>query len=149
ICNVDNENVLKFIQRKKLAGFLSGANISVGIDDEFMRQVLLGKEQIAEHGVANLELRDKIHIWDTLIESAWSSAEPGIVYLERYNKESNSWYFHEIVATNPCGEQGLPPFGVCNLGHFVLPAYYSKERNDIDWEKLEFAIRTAVRLQDN
>src|SRR5690606_10956484 len=86
---------------------------------------------------------------ETIIQSAWASAEPGIVWMERYNKESNSWYFHEIVATNPCGEQGLPPFGVCNLGHFVLSRFFDKNAKDVNWKDLERAIRIAVRLQDN
>jgi ribonucleoside-diphosphate reductase alpha chain len=96
----------------------------------------------------------------------------GIVWMERYNKESNSWYFSPIVATNPCGEQGLPEWGVCNLGHLVLPRFYSEsgaifdrvsDKSDIlfypqwhdlaqysvNWDDLARAVRAGVRLQDN
>ena len=98
ICNVDNPNIYKFMERKKKMGYLSGANISVGIDDSFMDLVLRGR-----NGETSEEIEKALKIWNVLIESAWASAEPGVVWLERYNKESNSYYFHSIVATNPCG----------------------------------------------
>ena len=98
ICNVDNPNIYKFMERKKQMGYLSGANISVGIDDDFMSLILRGRD-----GETSEEIEKALKIWNVLIESAWASAEPGIVWLERYNKESNSYYFHDIVATNPCG----------------------------------------------
>lgn len=144
ICNDDNENVYKFMQRKKTAGYLSGANISVGVSDKFMDKVVRGRK-----GEGNKKIKEALKLWDILIESAWSSAEPGIVWLERYNKESNSWYFHEIIATNPCGEQGLGKFSVCNLGHFVLSTFYDKNKNNVNWNDLSRAVKDAVRLQDN
>lgn len=99
--NIDNENIEKFIQRKKTAGFLEGANISVGMNDAFMENVIRYKEGATSDNPS----RDKKdnEIWDMLIESAWESAEPGILWLERYNKESNSNYYNTIEATNPCG----------------------------------------------
>jgi ribonucleoside-diphosphate reductase alpha chain len=144
ICNDDNKQIFKFMQRKREAGFLSGANISVGISDVFMDKVLRARD-----GVKSKEVLEAKKLWDMLVLAAWESAEPGIVWLERYNKESNSWYFHEVVATNPCGEQGLPPFGVCNLGHFVLSRFYDEATGDVNWDDLARAIYIAVRLQDN
>lgn len=144
ICNDDNENIDKFVERKKTAGLLSGANISVGISEGFMKRV-----KSAQQGSLANEDQKALSLWNKLIQSAWQSAEPGIVWLERYNLESNSHYFHEIVATNPCGEQGLPEFGVCNLGHFVLSRFYDAHRNDVNWAELERAVNVAVRLQDN
>lgn len=94
--NVDNKNIFKFIQRKKTAGFLEGANISVGMTDSFMEKVIKDKELKA--------VSNETELWDMLIESAWDSAEPGIIWMERYNKESNSNYYNEIEATNPCGK---------------------------------------------
>jgi ribonucleoside-diphosphate reductase alpha chain len=84
-------------------GYLSGANISVGISDTFMERVKRAKSELKKMVIPNEEDQKALNLWNVLIESAWSSAEPGIVWMERYNKESNSWYFHEIVATNPCG----------------------------------------------
>jgi ribonucleoside-diphosphate reductase alpha chain len=149
ICADDNPNVYKFMERKKTAGYLSGANISVGISDTFMQSVKRAKQSLKDMIMPNSDDQKALNLWNVLIESAWTSAEPGIVWMERYNKESNSWYFHEIVATNPCGEQGLPEFGVCNLGHFVLSRFFDKENNDVAWDDLARAVRVAVRLQDN
>lgn len=96
VCNDNNPNIMKFIERKKTFGYLSGANISVGISDTFMEKVKAAK-------LTNDTYSKELKLWKLLIESAWASAEPGIIFLERYNKESNSYYFHDIEATNPCG----------------------------------------------
>ncbi|PPA87673.1 adenosylcobalamin-dependent ribonucleoside-diphosphate reductase [Brevibacillus laterosporus] len=145
----DNSSIYKFIERKKVSGYLAGANISVAIDDDFMLKVKDAKKAIEKNFKPYKECEEALNLWNLIIKSAWESAEPGVVWLERYNKESNTWYFHEIICTNPCGEQGLPEWGVCNLGHFVLPRFYNKQANDINWEELKRAIRAAVRLQDN
>lgn len=104
ICQDDNSNIYKFMERKKQMGYLSGANISVGISDTFMERVKRAKKELKKMVIPNEDDQKALNLWNVLIESAWSSAEPGIVWMERYNKESNSWYFSEIVATNPCGD---------------------------------------------
>lgn len=81
--------IRKFITRKQISGKLSGANISVAINDKFMEDLFFGDEECEE-------------IWNMIVESAHKSAEPGVVFLERANKESNSWYFNPLAATNPC-----------------------------------------------
>lgn len=101
VCNDDCPTVKKFIQRKKESGYLSGANISVGMSDTKMELIKKVKQKIGSP--ISKEEHDALVLWDLIISSAWSSAEPGIIFLERYNKESNSWYFHPIEATNPCG----------------------------------------------
>ncbi|MGZ6507371.1 MAG: TSCPD domain-containing protein, partial [Tumebacillaceae bacterium] len=69
------------------------------------------------------ETMDAEDLWDDMMQSAWKSAEPGVVFLGRYNAMSNSNYFNPIIATNPCGEQGLPAYGICNLGAVVLSRF--------------------------
>src|SRR5690606_29204843 len=86
-------------------------------------------------------------IWDTIIKSAWMSAEPGVVFIERMNAYSNSWYFNKLIATNPCAEQSLPAWGVCNLGHINL-SRFAKD-GDVDWISLRRAIHLGVRFLDN
>ena len=95
-------------------------------------------------------------LWHTIIESAWASAEPGIWRGDYSNRMSNSWYFHTLIATNPCGEQGLPPWGVCNLGHLNLPRFLEVVGQDdegplyeVQWEALAKATHLAVRFLDN
>ena len=89
INSAENENAEFFIKRKKELGYLSGANISVDLSDGFMKKVKEGSKK-------------ELELWNLIIEYAWKSAEPGVVFLERYNKESNSWYYNPIVSTNPC-----------------------------------------------
>lgn len=88
-------------------------------------------------------------VWRTIIESAWKSAEPGVVFMEYYNQMSNSWYFNPIICTNPCGEQGLPGWGVCNLSAVNLSKFYDEKNHDVDWEDLATTTRYSVRFLDN
>lgn len=88
-------------------------------------------------------------VWHTIIESAWKSAEPGVVFMEYYNQMSNSWYFNPIICTNPCGEQGLPAWGVCNLSAVNLSRFYDEEKHDVAWEELGKVVRYSTRFLDN
>ncbi len=171
ILNVWHPDVMEFINSKRKMGRITNANISVGITDDFMAAVKadadwdlvfpdtgapdyddtwdgnLAKWQAAGKPVIVHKTMKAREIWDTIIESAWASAEPGVFFVERYNKMSNSWYFAPILCTNPCGEQGLPAWGVCNLGALNLAKFV--EDGQVAWDKLGRAVRTAVRFLDN
>jgi ribonucleoside-diphosphate reductase alpha chain len=144
ILNDRHADIRKFIRCKQVDGVITGANISVGISEEFMaakaagREWTLGYPELAEaddfrgdffaweaqgRTLRTTETLTAEQLWSELVESAWKSAEPGVVFLGRYNRMSNSHYFNPIVATNPCGEQGLPAFGICNLGAVVLSRF--------------------------
>ena len=86
-------------------------------------------------------------IWGKICEAAWRSAEPGLVFMERYQKRSNTWYFEQIRCVNPCGEQGLPEWGVCNLGAINLSAFV--EDGAMDYELLAKTSMVAIRFLDN
>ena len=86
-------------------------------------------------------------IWAKICEAAWRSAEPGLVFMERYQKRSNTWYFEKIRCVNPCGEQGLPAWGVCNLGAINLSAFV--EDGVMDYELLAKTSRVAIRFLDD
>jgi len=86
-------------------------------------------------------------LWDLIIESNWLSGEPGVVFLDRYNRLSNTWYFQKVISVNPCGEQGLPAYGVCNLGSLGLPSFLRQGK--LDWDLLGETVRVAVRFLDN
>lgn len=88
-------------------------------------------------------------IWHTIIESAWKSAEPGVVFMEYYNQMSNSWYFNPIICTNPCAEQGLPAWGVCNLSAINLSKFYDETNHDVAWDELAETTRISARFLDN
>ncbi len=171
IMNVWHPDVLEFINSKRNMGRITNANISVGITDDFMEAVkadadwelifpdttIPNYDELWDGNMAAWQekgLPVVVHktarardIWETIIESAWASAEPGVFFVERYNKMSNSWYFAPILCTNPCGEQGLPAWGVCNLGALNLAKFVKDE--EVDWDNLGRAVRYAVRFLDN
>lgn len=166
-------DLLEFISVKEKMGEVTNANLSVCISDAFMDAVkrdldwelvfpdtkdpeydelwtgdLDAWRGLGKNVVTYKKLRAK-DIWHQIIESAWKSAEPGVVFIERYNKMSNSWYYNPIIATNPCGEQGLPGWGVCNLSAVNLAKFYDAERHDVAWDELGKVTRWSVRFLDN
>ncbi len=177
-------DVLEFIEAKTKMGKIENANISVMVSDGFMEAVKQDDiwnleypdyEQPQVREIYDLEwdgdlqkwknkgYQTKIYktlkardLWDKITRSAWTSAEPGVVFMERYNKMSNSHYFNPVICTNPCGEQGLPAWGVCNLGHLYLASFIRKAGEDeegplyeMDWERLAQSSRRLARFLDN
>ncbi len=173
ILNVWHPDILEFINAKKEAGKITNANISVGITDDFMEAVKADKSwDLVFPDPSDLlyetkwdgnikrwkELGGKIikhktvkatDIWDNIISSAWGSAEPGMYFIDRANKFSNSYYYADLPCTNPCGEQPLPAWGVCNLGHVNLSKHVNLQTKEVLWDKLKTTIKHAVRFQDN
>jgi len=173
ILNCWHPDVAEFISSKREMGKITNANISVGITDKFMEAVHanadwdlvfpdpsdpdyeqvwdgnLDKWQAAGRHVLVHKTVKARAIWDSIIDSAWASAEPGVFFIERANKMSNSWYYDAgyLGCTNPCGEQPLPGFGVCNLGAINLSKFVSD--GDVAWEDLGKAVRYSVRFLDN
>ncbi|WP_223829791.1 adenosylcobalamin-dependent ribonucleoside-diphosphate reductase [Paenibacillus arenilitoris] len=166
-------DVLDFITVKQTMGQVTNANLSVCVSNAFMRAVKEDLEwdlvfpDTKEEGYDELwtgdleqwrRLGKKVNhyktvrardIWHLIIESAWKSAEPGVVFMDYYNQMSNSWYFNPIISTNPCGEQGLPGWGVCNLSAVNLSKFYDEEKHDVAWEELAKVTRWSVRFLDN
>src|SRR3989344_2044352 len=173
ILNVWHPDVLDFINSKKEAGKITNSNISVGITDDFMAAVkndqpwdlvfpdtsdplyhdrwdgnLKRFQEIGGRVIKHKTVRAK-DIWDNIIASAHASAEPGMYFIDRANYYSNSHYFADLPCTNPCGEQPLPAWGVCNLGHINLAKHVEATTRDVDWNKLKRTVQDAVRFQDN
>ena len=171
ILNVWHPDVLEFIEAKRVMGRITNANISVAISDDFMAAVKadadwelvfpdtsypdydltwngdLNAWRAAGKPVIVYKTVKARQVWDTIVESAWASAEPGIFFVDRYNQMSNSWYYAPILCTNPCGEQGLPAWGVCNLGALHLGKFV--RNGQVLWDELGTAVRYAVRFLDN
>jgi len=171
ILNDWHPDLLEFISSKKEANKITNANISVGISDAFMAAV----EQDADWDLVFPDTADPeyntlwdgnlaqwraagkavvVHktvkaraVWNTITESAWASAEPGCFFVDRYNAMSNSAYYAPIFCTNPCGEQGLPAWGVCNLGAIHLAKFVHD--GEVQWQELGQAVRYGVRFLDN
>src|SRR5947209_841210 len=141
-------DVEEFITVKQDLSRINHANLSVCVSDAFM-------EAVAEDADWHLKWQGEVKktlkardLWDMICQAAWTSAEPGMVFMDRYNKESNTWYYENIRCVNPCGEQGLPPWGVCNLGALNLAAFVNDE-GQMDWERLAEMSKVAMRFLDN
>ncbi|KKC46089.1 ribonucleoside-diphosphate reductase [Paenibacillus sp. D9] len=166
-------DLLDFITVKQKMGEVTNANLSVCVSNGFMQAVKEDAEwklvfpdtrhpdydghwngdlfAWKERGgtVAPYRTVRARDVWQTIMESAWRSAEPGVVFMEYYNRMSNSWYFNPIICTNPCGEQGLPGWGVCNLSAINLSKFYDEEKHDVDWGDLGRVVQWSVRFLDN
>ncbi|MFK4168723.1 adenosylcobalamin-dependent ribonucleoside-diphosphate reductase [Paenibacillus lautus] len=166
-------DVEDFITVKQTMGQVTNANLSVCVSNAFMKAVKedldwelvfpdttdpdydelwdgdLDKWKKAGRSIIPYKTVKAREVWHTIIESAWKSAEPGVVFMEYYNQMSNSWYFNPIICTNPCGEQGLPGWGVCNLSAMNLSKFYDEANHDVAWGELATTTRYSVRFLDN
>lgn len=152
VLRVDHPDIEEFIEAKSNATNLTQFNISVGVTDKFMRAVEDGTE-------FDLTFNDRVYkrvdarlLWDKMMRSTWDWAEPGILFIDRINEMNNLWYCETIAATNPCGEQPLPPYGACLLGSFNLVKYLVKQPDgsyQFDTDALRRDIPHVVAAQDN
>lgn len=152
VLRVDHPDIRHFIRAKRQEGRLTNFNISVGITDEFMQAVLQDKEFDLKFGGRIYQTIRARNLWDEIMRSTWDFAEPGVLFLDTINRKNNLWYCETISATNPCGEQPLPPFGACLLGSFNLTKYITyvhSEGYTFNWDKFKADIPTVVRSMDN
>ena len=153
ILRVDHPDILDFISCKNDTKEITNFNISVGLTEAFMQAVEAGCEyelvDPASGKVAGkLNARE---VFETIVASAWQTGEPGIIFLDRLNRDNVVPGQGEIESTNPCGEQPLLPYESCNLGSINLVAHLKQENGvwALDRDKLEKTIRTAVHFLDN
>lgn len=172
-------DIEEFITVKEDLSKINGANLSVCVSDAFMEAVkkdadwdlmypdiddpeydLLWDGEIDKWIALGKKVKvyktvKAKYLWDLICTAAWRSAEPGLHFMERSNKRSNTWYFERLVATNPCGEQPLGPWAVCNLGAMNLSAYVKDadlsgdKPGWFDYEAFGKDVRVAMRLLDN
>lgn len=123
VMRIDHPDIEEFIRAKQNTGRLLGFNVSVAVTDEFMRHLESGKPFPLRWGGRVYTEVDPASLWDMLMRSTWDWAEPGVLFIDRINDMNNLAYCEDIAATNPCGEQPLPPYGACLLGSFNLVKY--------------------------
>lgn len=148
----DHPDIENFIEAKKDPARLRMFNLSVLVTDAFMDAVKAdGPWELVFGGKVykTVQARD---LWNRIMRNTYDFAEPGVIFIDRINAMNNLSYCETIAATNPCGEQPLPPYGACLLGSINLPTLVRNafEANaELDLDALDDLVRTAVRMMDN
>lgn len=147
VLRIDHPDIEQFITAKNNGTDLQGFNISVGVTNEFM-ECLEAKRPfpLKYDGEVYTEV-DPVALWDMIMRSTWDWAEPGVLFIDTINEMNNLHYCETICATNPCGEQPLPPYGACLLGSFNLTKYVTD--GSFDDELYIKDIDVVVRAMDN
>lgn len=159
VLRVDHPDIEEFIRAKQNEDNLRAFNISVGVTDKFMEAVEADADfDLVFDGRVYKTIRAAA-LYEEIMRSTWDWAEPGVLYIDRINEMNNLWYCEDIRATNPCGEQPLPPYGACLLGSFNLVKYVklnttpsdktASESMYFDWDQLKQDIPIVVRAMDN
>jgi ribonucleoside-diphosphate reductase alpha chain len=151
VLRIDHPDIEEFIEAKTNETELTKFNISVGVTDEFMEAVVKGREFELRFNGQVYKRVDARYLRDKVMRAAWDWAEPGILFIDRINEMNNLYYCETISATNPCGEQPLPPHGACLLGSFNLVKYLNhiNTKPEFDWDLFKQDIPEVVRAMDN
>ncbi len=172
VLRIDHPDVMEFITAKRTPGRWNNFNVSLGVSDVFMQAlahdadwdlvhparpgpeiIAKGARQRADGQWVYRSLKAR-ELWDTVMRSTYDFAEPGILFLDQINRDNNLNYCERISATNPCGEQPLPPYGCCDLGPIVLPRFVRHAFGfggvpSFDFEAFEKSVAIQVRMLDN
>lgn len=153
ILRVDHPDILEFITCKNDTKEITNFNISVGLTESFMEAVESdGSYELVDPASRRVTGRlNAREVFEAIVRSAWQTGEPGILFLDRLNKDNPCPGQGEIESTNPCGEQPLLPYEACNLGSINLVRHLRRTGTGyaLDRAKLEQTIRTAVHFLDN
>ncbi len=149
ILRVDHPDILEFIQCKDKDHRFNNFNISVAATDEFMEAVEKGRDYPLRNPrtkeiVSRLPARE---VFEKIVYYAWKNGDPGIIFIDRINRDNPTPHLGEIESTNPCGEQPLLPYESCNLGSINLS--HMAKNGEIDWEKLGSVTERAIHFLDN
>lgn len=165
ILRIDHPDIIEFIRAKERDGEFNNFNLSVGLTEAFMKAVEADEEYdlVAPHTGQTRERLKARAVFEMLVRKAWESGDPGIVFLDRINRDNPTPKQGEIESTNPCGEQPLLPYEACNLGSINLSAFFVPDvaparegalphpppDKAVDWAELKRVIHLSVRFLDN
>jgi ribonucleoside-diphosphate reductase alpha chain len=149
VLRIDHPDIEEFIRAKQNDGRLKNFNISVAVTDKFM-ECLKNDEafDLVWEGKV-VDTIDPSALWDEIMRATWEWAEPGVLFIDTINQHNNLNYCETIAATNPCGEQPLPPYGACLLGSFNLVKYIDNDYKEFNWDQFKHDIPHIVRAMDN
>ncbi|HJU17076.1 MAG TPA: adenosylcobalamin-dependent ribonucleoside-diphosphate reductase [Stellaceae bacterium] len=141
-----------FIEAKREPGRLRMFNLSVLVTDAFMQAVAEDAPWELSFAGTVWKVLPARELWDKIMRATYAYAEPGVIFIDRINRRNNLWYYETINATNPCGEQPLPPYGACllgsiNLASLVVDPFTQEARLDLD--RLRELVPPCVRMLDN
>lgn len=149
----NHPDIMKFVTAKEDPTQLTNFNLSVAITEEFMEKVIKGEdiELINPRTKQVVRKLNAKELFDKIVEMAWKTGDPGLVFIDRINRDNPTPHLGEIESTNPCGEQPLLPYESCNLGSINLAKMitYRNGKPEIDYGKLERTVKIAVRFLDN
>ena len=153
VLHYTHPDILKFISMKKTPGVMENFNISVTVDDKFIQAVSNNKDYELinpRDGKAVGTLNSK-EVWDLMVKGAWETGDPGIIFIDRMNNSDSNPTpaLGQIESTNPCGEQPLLPYEVCNLGSINLSRFIKNDRTDFDYEELGQCVFDCIHFLDN
>ncbi len=135
VLRVDHPDILEFIDAKEDLTKFTNFNFSVALTDEFMKKVGAGNEEA-------------LAIFNRIVDRAWRTGEPGVLFIDRANRDNPTPHLGDFEATNPCGEQWLLPYESCNLGSINL-GNFVMENQTIDYGRLSNTVKVAMRFLDN
>ncbi|MCM8791060.1 MAG: vitamin B12-dependent ribonucleotide reductase [Candidatus Omnitrophica bacterium] len=149
ILRVDHPDIIEFITCKENDKEITNFNISVAVTEDFITKAVKNEEYDlidprSKKSVARLKAKD---VWDLIIKMAWKNGEPGIIFIDRINRDNPTPKCGDIESTNPCGEQPLLPYESCNLGSINLARMVNS--GAIDWNRLGDIVEKAVHFLDN
>src|SRR5579859_88677 len=148
----DHPDIEAFIDAKREPGRLRMFNLSVLVTDAFMTAVKAGATWPLVFGGTIYKTVQARELWDRIMQATYDYAEPGVIFIDRINRRNNLSYCETISATNPCGEQPLPPYGACLLGSINLAALVTRPFEPdatLDLDRLARLVPLAVRMMDN
>lgn len=153
VLRIDHPDIEEFIRSKQNSHKLLGFNISIAVTDDFMRAVKADDDFALKWGGRIYRAVRARDLWEQVMRSTYDWAEPGVLFIDTINENNNLKYAETIAATNPCGEQPLPPFGACLLGSFNLTKYITPGPAPAQWAfdyaQLSLDIPHVVRAMDN